>query len=357
MSTSMSRNWDAEPVRGGQRSASAVAGALLLCALLAGAAAAQEPAGDVVRLRGPSGRGEQQVRGTVVDYTGQQIIIRRESGQEERYDGRRVIDIVSSFAEAHTQAERLMAEGRYGDSLPLLREALRAETRPWVRRRILARSVLAYQQAGQVEVAGEAFSLLLQSDPATPEFAVIPLAWLNEAPPASVESAAGKWLASPQPAVRLLGASWLLTSPRRGEAARQLEQLAHHDDPAIALLATSQLWRTQLVTVKAEDLARWEQLVERMPASVRSGPYWLLGQAAARLGQHESAALYLLRIPLLYPEQQALAAEALLAAARQLDELQRSGEAQRLYRELATEYPFSPLAAEAQRRLNPTRTP
>lgn len=328
---------------------------LLLAVLLTASPGARGE--DTVVLRSPSGRERQQVSGTVLDYTGQQLVLRRSSGQDERYDGRRVVDVRSEWTAPHAEAEKLLAEGKPAEALIQLREALKAEPRTWVRRRIIARTVSAYYETGQVEAAGNAFTLLVGSDPETPYFAVIPLAWLPSATSAAVESRAAQWLAAESPAVRLLGASWLLVSPRRSAATQALETLARDEDPRVAFLASAQLWRGATATVTDQQLEQWTQLVERMPDELRAGPYLLLAQGYARREQAQQAALYYLRLPILFPEQRTLAAEALLAAGRQLEQLGRPEEAEPLYRELLADYPNSPLADQAQRQLSGLKSP
>jgi TolA-binding protein len=85
-----------------------------------------------------------------------------------------------------------------------------------------------------------------------------------------------------------------------------------------------------------------------MSPPLRAGPYFLAGKALARHGRHEQAALALLRVPILYPEQRGLAAECLLLAAGQLKMLDSKAEAAALYRELKQAYPESPYADAAQ---------
>jgi TolA-binding protein len=94
-----------------------------------------------------------------------------------------------------------------------------------------------------------------------------------------------------------------------------------------------------------------------MPAPLRAGPYLVLGRALSRSGQSESAALTLLRVPILYRQHYLLAADGLLAAGRELENLQRHDQALGLYAELVREYPATDAAAEARQRLETPRVP
>ena len=76
-----------------------------------------------------------------------------------------------------------------------------------------------------------------------------------------------------------------------------------------------------------------------------------------RQQQWEPAALALMRIPILYPEQRALAAAALLQAARSLESLGRTDEARRLYREVVGDHADQQrTSAEAASRLESLKT-
>jgi TolA-binding protein len=88
-----------------------------------------------------------------------------------------------------------------------------------------------------------------------------------------------------------------------------------------------------------------------LPESLRAGPYYVLGLGLAAHDQHRRAAVALMRIPILFPRQEALAAEALLAAGRSLAGLDQIDEAARVYRELIAQHSTSTAAAEARQRL------
>jgi hypothetical protein len=84
---------------------------------------------------------------------------------------------------------------------------------------------------------------------------------------------------------------------------------------------------------------------------VRAGPYYALGRAFAHHKQSDDAALSLLRVPILYPEDRPLAAAALLEAGRALEQTLDRESTIRVYRELLADCPQSRPAAEARQRL------
>ena len=204
----------------------------------------------------------------------------------------------------------------------------------------------------QPDRAGDTFLIILRSDPTTPWFDTIPLAWKPQPPAGSWEQRAADWMESPTaPAAALMGASWLLSTARRDQALNVLRQLAADQDSRVALLAEAQQWRVQLVTASAEDIARWESVIARLDGSLRAGPYFLLGHALARQSDPVRAALAFLRVPILHPEHQDLAAESLLMAGDQLTLAGNRDGAATVFRELMQKHPDHVLAAAAEQRL------
>jgi hypothetical protein len=172
----------------------------------------------------------------------------------------------------------------------------------------------------QFDRAGETFLVLLRSDPSTPWYSAIPLAWKPSQPVADLAQQATRWMADSQvPTAALLGASWLLATAQREQALETLGRLTSCPDPRVAILAEAQQWRGTVVTARLEDVQRWEQQVSRLDASLQAGPWFVVGQALARHNQHARAALAFLRVPILYPDDRDLAAESLLAAGEQLE--------------------------------------
>jgi tetratricopeptide (TPR) repeat protein len=319
--------------------------------LLLGAVGHEAFAEDVVILYGEDGHSRKRSIGQIVDFTGEKLILRRPSGREETIAANRVVELTSEWCKEHGLGNARFEGGQYEEALSWYRQALAAEQRNWVRRLVLSRCVWCYRRLGRTEKAVEAFLLICREDPATPYFDGIPLAWTALQPSSSLVGRARTWLDGAQPAVaRLVGASWLLSTRDRARATSVLRQLIGESEPRLAFLAEAQLWRTQVVTATPEDTERWCERIERMPTSIRAGPYYLLGRLAARHDRHEEAALAFLRIVILYPEQRELASRALLAAAGALEQMKQNDEAVRLYEELLGAYPESDGADEARRR-------
>ncbi|MBM4000227.1 MAG: tetratricopeptide repeat protein [Planctomycetes bacterium] len=306
---------------------------------------------DTVVVAGASGRGTRRMTGEIRDFTGRELILVRASGREERIPTERVVGVESVWVESQVLARKLQAEGRIDEAIAMWRKAADEEPRTWVRRGILAALVTCYRQSGRNELAGDLFAALLESDPDTHYFSVIPLAWSSEPPRGAIESKAAQWLDHPRDAMRLVGASHLLASPSSGAARDALVKLDAAADPRVARLAAAQLWRTEVATSTLGGLERWAEGIERIEADLRAGPYFVLGSALARHAQVDKAALALLRVPIHFPGERVLAAESLWAAARLLDKESRTDEASILYGELSADYPETAPAAPARTRL------
>ena len=311
-------------------------------------------AGDlVIVLSGKESKTKAARTGEIVDYTGESLQFKSASGRVETIPSARVVEVRTDWTPAHQTGDALRAEGKLEEAINFFKQAKREESRAWARRKIMAQLVACYLESGRVDSAGDEWLAVVASDPVTLHYDVIPVAWRPFPPSAVLDSRATVWLKNKSPPAQLLGASWLLASAQRAEAVSTLERLAADKttDPRIASLAQVQLWRTKIITAKTDEVLRWQAAVEQMPAGIRACGFFVVGDALARQEQPEEASLAYLRIPLVHGEQRAMAADALLAAGKQLEKLGRSPEAAGLYREVTGGYGRSAAAEEAAARL------
>lgn len=305
-------------------------------------------AADVVRIAPDDGDGPGfGLEGAVVDYTGREIVFRTAQGSERRYAADRVIELQTTWPPGYEEGLQSLRAKDYDAAQQELLAANRAESRPWARRIILGKLARALLGLGHNEQAGEVVLAILASDATSQDFNLLPLAWTSDAE--VPQARADGWLARQNDsAANLLGASYLLAGGRRSDAVTTLQRLSANPDARIAALAEAQLWRTSLATAEAADIERWQAAIERMPTSLRPGPYFVVGQALRRLGRYDEAALALLRVPIHAPEQTHLAARALLDAAATLNDAGQPQEALRLAREVINDYANTPSAKPSE---------
>lgn len=208
------------------------------------------------------------------------------------------------------------------------------------------------------ERAVEEYFVLCRVEPLTP-LDHIPLPWFTN--PSSTAQPRTKtaedWLDPLQtkirsPSATLLAAGVLTTSKdnakrlRGLQVLRDISSLSESDAKVdskdknaelqrqVGQLANILLWKQQVPRLRSKnDLAPLRRQLEQLPESLRAGPCFLFGQAARQVGEHEDAVLAWMRVPILYPENRPLAAEALREAAKSLEKLGRVDQAEKLRHE------------------------
>ena len=309
----------------------------------------------VVVATGADGQGRARRTGRVLEFRGTGLVLQTVTGRKTTIPADKVVDIQTSRTTPHRQGDAAFEQGRYQDAAKHYQAALSGDQEPrgWVRRRILAALVRSEYSTGRPDAALRLFATLLRDDAQSPYFDALPLAWTTSQQ--ANRQLVATSLADPLAAVRLLGASYGLSSTRRDVAVQALEQLTEHADVRIRMLATAQLWRTRIAQSELNDVQQWEPIINRLPPDLRAGPYFVWGQALAAAGQHERAALAQMRARILYPAPPQLSAESLLAAGKSLIELNQTNSATRVLAELITDFPDTRAAAEAQQRLEAIR--
>lgn len=279
----------------------------------------------------------------IVDYTGERITVLFKSGVPPKsYPAEQVIEVRTAWLESHEQGRKLLADRKVDEALRALQEALLSEKRAWVHREILALLIRASLRNGDRASAGTRFLQLLESDPTTRQFGLIPLVWAAESVSGAARSQAHEWLKQELDAARLLGASLLLDDATNGDsAAQELQVLQRSTDDRVRSLAQAQSWRLKLRALEVGDLElnRWETRIHDMPASLRGGPSYLLGRGRTMRREHDRAATALLWTSLMDDGDARLAARAGVEAAQSLKRLGQPDDARRLLQEIARRFP------------------
>ncbi len=292
------------------------------------------------------------IKGTVLDFTGRQLTLQTPSGHQRRIPSERIRGVQTVWNPQHQAGDLAWQQDDWQQAITHYRAANQTEERTWVRRQILTRLMRCYQAAGDLATAGKLFLMIAASDPETPAYQYMPLAWSTAGgvDPNQAES----WLAQSEvPPAVLLGASYLLATPARGQALRALAALRETPDQRLPIttLAIGQIWRARAMEASADEVRRWTRQVETFSEPLRAGPYLVLGVACQRLQQFEQASLYYLRIPVLYGDQRQLAARALVAAAGLQEQQNDRTAAITLLSEVVSRYKGTPEQQIAQRLL------
>ena len=308
----------------------------------------EEEAGDTVVFKSST----IPFRGTIVEYTGEAITIRLKNGKTRRFPSSDVLRFETKRSGAWLDAVEHYEAHEYILAATDFEKAFEQEPRTWVRREILARLAWCYRLQRKLVEAGETFLLVYENDANTPFFSAIPLEWIGGETSPDLRARARQWIGREQSsAAVLLGASHLLAGSDRATAIEKLKELTKNPDRRIAILAAAQVWRTQVARADEDALGRWEQVIRRLPSSLRAGPYYVLGKGYALRRQPEQAALKLLWVPLVYNEDPMLAAQACLEAADALTAKGQTSGAQALYREVIVKYGFTPASGTARLQL------
>ncbi len=316
----------------------------------AGLAHADDDARDEVVIRSKSG-GRFVQKGTILDFTGRELTIRvTRGGRETTYPAEDVVAVTTGRSEHHVRGSSALKAGEFDEAARELEFALGAEQRQWVRREILALLVRTALATGDGRSARTRFALLLESDPATRSFHLIPLAWSNEPLDAATVREARLLLVHELEPMRLVGTSLLLAhAESRDEATAVLRRLTTSRDDRVRSLALAQQWRTRLAPGLTEhEVSGWQRRFDELPERLRTGPNLVLGRGYERAGQHDRAAMALLWSPLVDDHDPYLAARCLVEAAESLRRIGQDDRAFVLYREVVARYGHTPFADDAR---------
>ena len=320
-----------------------------LCAMLELAAAqpawtqsVAESTDRVVLIREGTTTGETTIRkGLIVDWKGGSLTLSA-NGRERDFDNDAILEIQTSWPSTYLAGKRLLKSGDLSGAEQNLQAALQAESRPWARRIIRADLVQIFSLRDQPAAAIQQFLAITSEDPQTRFFGACPLPWLVAS--ADLRTVAEPLLTSRDPVEQLIGASWLLAGPQREAATARLDELSRDIDPNLQHLAIAQLWRLRSTNLKALNprvIRAWEKQIQAMPHPLRPGPWLIIADAQTRLGDHDSAIINMMRVPILYSEQLGLSAAALYQTGTLLQNTGRSEEAKTTFAELQQKFPTS----------------
>ena len=253
------------------------------------------------------------------------------------------------------EGERLFDQKDYRAAATKFEAALKAESRPWLRGKIASNIVACYLATGDSAAAIDAFFAATQATDGQLAWSAVPIWWLPEPPAGQVIDQATMMLRSGSPLQQLIGASFLFGTKDSQAARDALAKLTTYRDERIGQLARTQLWRWDAATAKPDDVAAWQRQAAKLPPDMRAGPYFAIGLALRRLGQHDDAALAFLWPAVAHRSDPKLAGRAALFAAESLEQAGQPAEARQIYEEIVARFARSPEAASAAARLAATK--
>lgn len=318
--------------------------ACLGCAVGPVSTSQAQPALDTIVVRRENSEQTLKRRGSIVQWQGRTLTL-HSNGRDREIDNDQIVEVQTAWSQEYVDAVALFNQGQTKEAIAKFQTALIQESRIWAKPIIRSYLVEAFQMVEQPGSAIEQFLQIVRDDPQTRFLPFAPLPWSSAANSLNVQSTE-QWLASREPVIQLIGASWLLGGPKRDEAIKTLESLTRDIDPRISHLAIAQLWRTR-TNVNLKQTEVWRDIIEKMPRPVRGGPYFVLAEAQARLGQSDAAQISLMRIPILYSKQKSLSAAALYRTASLMHNLGNSEQAQSILNELVLNYPQTIWAKQA----------
>ncbi len=274
---------------------------------------------------------------TILDFTQKEIKVKLlPSGTVRTYPGSQIVKVHIPQTEQYQRGLKQLQAGQFDKAIDSFSEALNIENRTWVRREILALMIKTALRQGDELKAALRFQMMVENEPHSRYFELIPLDWSINDTSSPTRNAARSWLTDKNEIKQLIGASFLLnTRDNQAQAEAVLRSLATSTQVNIQQLARAQLWRVRLKAdnLSLLDLQRWERNLKQIPEHLRAGPCFLLGTGYAMLERHDQAAASFLWIPLAYDSNPQLSSIAYIKAADSLLAMGQTQNAIRLYQE------------------------
>jgi|TARA_B110000495_G_C22915742_1_gene534902 hypothetical protein len=231
------------------------------------------------------------VSGRIVAFDSQQLrLVREGQGTETVTSAGRVLWIEpDEVSDLEQKLIHLFKQGEYARSLSELRDALNHRPPVWRQQWLTMLSATSAWKSGNAKLALELVGQLDRRPLPAMVLAWLPIAWTNGAQPAVVIATAQARLQDTSTAVRLVAASWLLSSPDRNQGLAVINQLKQDPRIEIAQIAEVLSWRMTPPPQVAKLSSTWEKRIDTLPLALQTGPSRLLVNKLEASGQSESA--------------------------------------------------------------------
>ncbi len=293
--------------------------------------------------------------GEILDYNGRSLRFKSTNGEIQTVDSASIVGIETQYSNSYLSGIQLFNSGETTNALHMFQQAMEEESRSWVDRELQAWIVKCYHREQNFSAVLMAFETLVQQDSETRHWNIAPLVWASLSTSDEVRAQARQWMIGSTVSTQLLGASILLLDPTYTKSAESLmKQLTQNANSSISTLAQCQLWRIDLSNRNIDEfkLRRLEDQLERIPKHLRNGPRFLLGAAYGVNQQYRQSVAEYMWVPLVHSEHEPLNSRATLEAAEALERTGLADDANLLYRELVSRYPWSIEAKTARTKLS-----
>ena len=194
-------------------------------------------------------------------------------------------------SDLETEMINRFKQGDYAESLSGLPDALKNRPAVWRQQWLTMLSANSAWKVGRPTIALELVGQLDRRPLPAMVLAWLPIAWENGAQPAAVVQSAKQRVQDSSAAVRLVAASWLLSSADRNQGLQIINELVK--DPgtskAISQLAKVLSWRVTPPPQVGSLRTNWEKQIDALPLAVQTGPTRLLMDKLRASGRAEEA--------------------------------------------------------------------
>ncbi|TWT81755.1 hypothetical protein CA13_32080 [Planctomycetes bacterium CA13] len=232
------------------------------------------------------------LEGEITEFDAKRITIRfAKDGKENSFSAARVLWIEpGNVSEKQAAAMAQFEQREFDKALLALLDSLKERPPIWRQQWLSMMAAQSAWRSGRSAIALELVGQLDRRPLPAMVLALLPVAWKSRQVPAETIKSALARLEDPSPAVRLVAASWLLSSGSRAEATQALKGLSRDNErPAIARLAEAVLWRTIPPPDVASLMTRLEERVDALPMVVQVGPTVSLIERLDSAGESEAA--------------------------------------------------------------------
>ena len=178
----------------------------------------------------------------------------------------------AGISDLQAETLQLYADEKYFESLSRLPNVLKQRPPVWRQQWITMLAANSAWKSRRSKIALELVGQLDRRPLPLMTLGLLPIQWKNGAPRADADTEANKRLSDSSPAVQLVAASWLLSSPTRSQAISTLQSLKAGPRTEIASLAEVLLWRTATPPQVKQLYREWQKKVDALPMALQTGP-------------------------------------------------------------------------------------